>query len=213
MLPRIIPEIIETYAPLSIWESFYLRMRWRLCPYEYVETLLPGSGKILDFGCGYGMLSNLLTLKQPKRIVVGVDLSRRRIRIAKRSVKDRSNISFYCSDIKDLEKGQYDAVVMTDVLHHINDAKVVSLFRLITSFLSDNGSIIILEVGKAPLWKFRFTRVIDQLLNPLDSLHYRSMSELRHLLGNVSVKIENVMPLHKGLPLPDFVYLCKKDTI
>jgi len=58
---RSIPNsIFDLYKPVSRWESFYLKTRWRLCPFELIESCIPLKGRILDFGCGYGMLSNFL---------------------------------------------------------------------------------------------------------------------------------------------------------
>jgi len=210
MIPKIVPEVFEVYKPVSIWESFYLRTRWRLCPYESVETLIPKTGKILDLGCGYGMLTNLIALKGPSRSVIGIDLNSRRIRTAKRSSNNRNNIVFHCIALENLEASTYDAVVMTDVLHHIDDIKVKLLLAIITSFLSNNGVLVILDVDRTPFWKFYITYLIDRLLNPISPLHYRSLGKLRHLIERFPLNIENIIRSHKGLPLSDIIYFCRK---
>ena len=212
MLPKILPEVLEVYKPASIWESFYLRTRWRLCPYELVESLIPGKGKILDLGCGYGILANLLSLKSPSRSVVGIDLNDKRVGVAKRSVKNRKNIAFHCTAIENLKTTQYDAIVMTDVLHHIDETNVKQLLEIATSCLHYNGTLTILEVDRRPLWKFYFTYLIDRLLNPMSALHYRSMQGLIHLLEQFPLSIKKVTRSHKGLPLSDIIYFCKKNN-
>ena len=210
MLPKIIPEVLEVYEPVSIWESFYLKTRWRLCPYEAVEALIPNALKILDFGCGYGMLANLIAIKKPSRSVVGIDLNCRRIRTAKHSIKNRTNIEFLCAAIEDLEAAQYDAVVMTDVLHHIDDISVKRLLRIVTSLLRDNGVLVILDVDRTPFWKFYITYLIDRVLNPLSPLYYRSIGELRRLLEEFPISIEKTIRSHKGLPLSGVIYCYRK---
>jgi 2-polyprenyl-3-methyl-5-hydroxy-6-metoxy-1,4-benzoquinol methylase len=125
MLPKIPPELIDLYRPLSLREAFYLRTRWRLCPFQLVESHLPRQGKILDFGCGYGMLSNYLALRSLDRTVLGIDINASRINIAVRSLKDRRNVQFRCGDVDELRLTPFDAVVMTDVLHHMDDAMSV----------------------------------------------------------------------------------------
>lgn len=211
MLPKIRPEVLEVYNPVSIWESFYLRARWRLCPYESVETLVPKSGKILDLGCGYGMLANLIALKSPSRSVIGIDLNDRRIRTAKRSINDRNNIVFHCLALESIEVSTYDAVVMTDVLHHIDDETVTKLLKTITSLLSDNGVLVILDVDRAPFWKFFITYFIDRLLNPLSQLNYRSIGALRRLIEQFPLNNEKIIQSHKGLPLSDVIYRYRKN--
>lgn len=210
MLSTIPSHLLELYEPLSLWESFYLSTRWRLCPFDLVESHLPESGRILDFGCGYGMLSNYLALKNPRRSVFGIDLNPNRISVAQRSLKDNGDIIFKCGDIDDLEMAPFDAVVMTDVLHHISDSNIRLLMQKMRTLLKSDGSLVILDVDKSPLWKFFMTYTIDRLLNLNRSLHYRSASAMGFLLEELSFAIEKTIPADRGLPLADILYLCKK---
>ena len=107
MLSKIPPDLLELYRPMTSRESFYLRTRWRLCPFERVESLIPKEGSILDFGCGCGLLTNLLALRGPSRSVLAVDLDRDRIRVAERSVKDRKNVRFRCGDVDTLGPARF----------------------------------------------------------------------------------------------------------
>jgi len=213
MVPKIPSRILEVYKPVSLWESFYLRTRWRLCPYELVESLLPEMGRILDFGCGYGMLTNLLALRSPSRSVFGIDLNKKRIHVAQRSASNRNNITFHCGDIEGLEMAQFDAVVMTDVLHHIDDANVEILLEKINSCLRSEGILAILDVDKTPFWKFCITYVIDKLLNPRARLHYYTAQDMERLLRRLRLATEKIIRAHKGLPLSDIIYLCRKRSL
>jgi 2-polyprenyl-3-methyl-5-hydroxy-6-metoxy-1,4-benzoquinol methylase len=202
--------LLERYKPLSIWESFYLRTRWRLCPFELVESHVPRRGKILDFGCGYGMLSHFLALKSPARQVLGIDLNRARIEVAMRSSKGHPQVSFQLGDVRDFQGIPFDAVVMTDVLHHIDEDHVRVLLRIIRSCLSDQGTLVVLDVDRSPLPKFYTTYLIDRLLNITRSLHYRSRDLLVRLLGQSGFRIHQVVLADRGLPLSDVIYLCGK---
>lgn len=211
MLSRIPIQLLERYQPLSVWESFYLRTRWRLCPFETVESHVPRKGRILDFGCGYGMLSNYLALRSPDRRVLGIDLNRDRVGVAKRSSKGHPEVSFQLGDVRDFQGIPFDAVVMTDVLHHISDDKVRVLLRIIRSCLSDEGLFVVLDVDRAPVRKFYTTYLIDRLLNLTRPLHYRSRDLLVRLLGQSGFWVQHVIPADQGLPLSDVIYLCKKE--
>jgi 2-polyprenyl-3-methyl-5-hydroxy-6-metoxy-1,4-benzoquinol methylase len=211
VLSRIPLQLLERYRPLSTWESFYLRTRWRLCPFELVELHVPKRGRVLDFGCGYGMLSNFLALKSPNRRVLGIDLNRERIEVAKRSSKGHPEVSFQLGDVRDFQGIPFDTVVMTDVLHHISDDKVRVLLRIIHSCLSDNGILVVLDVGRSPSRKFYTTYLIDRLLNLTRSLHYRSQDLLMRLLGQSGFWVHQAVPADRGLPLSDVIYLCRKD--
>jgi len=210
MPPRIPIQILDTYRPLSLWESFYLRTRWRICPYGRIDSILPDSGKILDFGCGYGLLANYLVFKNPSRIVTGIDLSNKRIRTAKRSVRDRKNISFHCRSIERLGLAQYDAVVMTDVLHHINDTKLKLLLEIISSSLCNKGILAILDVDRKPFWKFCIAYLIDSILNPKDRFYYRSIREIQGLLNEYPFSQRKTCRADQGLPFSDVIYLFER---
>jgi 2-polyprenyl-3-methyl-5-hydroxy-6-metoxy-1,4-benzoquinol methylase len=210
MLSRIPLQLLERYRPYSTWESFYLRTRWRLCPFEIIESHVPRKGRILDFGCGYGMLSNFLALKSPDRQVLGIDLNRARIEVARRSSKWHPEVSFQLGDVRDFQGIPFDAVVMTDVLHHIDDANVRVLLRIIHSCLSAQGTLVVLDVDRSPLRKFYTTYLIDRLLNLSRSLHYRSRDLLMRLLDQTGFRVHRALSADRGLPLSDVIYLCKK---
>ncbi len=213
MPPRISSALLDLYKPITLRESLYLRTRWRLCPYEKVESYIPNSGKILDFGCGYGILSNFLALNQSDRDVLGMDLNRKRIDVAKRSIKGRKNISFRCIPFGGLKLSTFDAVVMTDVLHHIDENEINSILRSVWQCLRPGGKLVILDVDRRPILKFLITYLIDRMLNPNTGLYYRSVESMQHFIAQFPFRIERMVPSHKGLPLSDIIYVCSKESL
>jgi 2-polyprenyl-6-hydroxyphenyl methylase/3-demethylubiquinone-9 3-methyltransferase len=211
MLPGIPPTLVDLYKPLSFWESFYLRTRWRLCPFQLVEAYIPKAGRILDFGCGYGMLSNYLALTSPDREVLGIDLNAGRIRAAIRSVKNRKNIEFRCGDVRELKLTSFSAVVMTDVLHHMDDRSVSLLLTRVRECLHREGTLLILDVDSRPLWKFLVTYAIDRFLNFGSPLYYRSRPRMQALLEASLLPAHAIVSADQGLPLSDVIYLCRKE--
>jgi len=211
VLPKIPSYLLELYKPLSGWESFYLRARWRLCPYEVVESLLPKRGKILDLGCGYGLLANLIASKSRIRTVVGVDLNDSRVRVAKRSTKSLKNVSFHSYDVERFEITQFDAIVITDVLHHVNNTKIKIILERISCGLCRNGTLAILDVATVPFWKFCISYLVDRSLNPTSRLYFRSDRQMRNLLQKFSLTVEKTIEAHKKLLFSDVIYLCKKE--
>ncbi|MBN1105463.1 MAG: class I SAM-dependent methyltransferase [Deltaproteobacteria bacterium] len=211
MLPRIPSPLLDLYRPLSPWESFYLKTRWRLCPFGLLESLLPRNGRILDFGCGYGILSNLLVLRGPDRMVTGIDLNAERIAVASRSAGNRSNITFLLGNVERLKPEPFDAAVMTDVLHHIRDDRLEVLLRKIHRCLGSGGILAILDVDRTPFWKFCVTYSIDRLLNLSDRLWYRPVPSILDLLKRSGFRVEEVIRADRDLPLADVLVLCTKD--
>ena len=98
------------------------------------------SGKILDAGCGTGLLA--IYFKDHGYDTMGVDLSREMIEIAK---SKRPDIPFYVSDISEsLPEDKYDAVLSSlDVVNHITSAdKVKAFFENAFEHLNVNGAFI-----------------------------------------------------------------------
>jgi len=209
---RSIPDsIFNLYKPVSRWESFYLRTRWRLCPFDLIESCVPARGSILDFGCGYGMLSNLLAERGPERTVVGIDMNPKRMSVARRSISNRKNIRFHLGDVGTLAVSSFRAAVMTDVLHHIRDEQVDILLEKVCRCLGPDGLLAILDVDRKPFWKFCITYGIDSLLNPTDRLWYRPLGRLEKILNKAGLEVERVIRADRGLPLADILLLCRKD--
>jgi SAM-dependent methyltransferase len=104
-------------------------------------------GSILDLGCGPGWTS--LFLARAGWDVVGVDISDRMIEIARaRAQKDGVPATFAVSDMEelDLERRDFDAVLLFDSLHHCpGNAQVL---RRACEHLRPGGHLLLLE----PSW-------------------------------------------------------------
>ena len=94
---------------------------------EYIKSLQIKNPRVLDFGCGQGYFS--LELAREGCEVVGVDISSKSIEIAesyrKSLAKNQSqckNLKYFCGDINIIpELGDFDAVLTSGVLHHLED--------------------------------------------------------------------------------------------
>src|SRR4051794_26756275 len=102
-----IPALAERYRPvadlysgqgLRVRSYVYLRLLLGLLKAEQFDTLLPQQGLVVDFGCGYGLLANYLSLQAPRRQVLGIDADCARIAVAQASIRDRTNVQFACQD-------------------------------------------------------------------------------------------------------------------
>lgn len=95
--------------------------------------------KILDIGCGTGHILEYI----PHVDYHGYDLSPVYIDTAKKKYSDRG--TFYCSEVSELnlnDKGTYDIVISSGVLHHLNDNESKKLFELAYKALKPGGYFI-----------------------------------------------------------------------
>ncbi len=209
MHKRIPQELFNLYSDLGAAVIWYVRLRWRICPFEKIAQHVPLKGTIVDVGCGYGLLSNLLALTSPERDVIGIDLSPKRIRAAQRTVKDRRNIKFLLEDANSFKIEECDVFIMSDFLHHLSYRHQEELLAVCYQKLSKSGLLIIEEVDGRPYWKYQFTIIADGLLNLGKKISFRKSSEYLELLSRIGFQVKTETA-HKGLPFSDILYLCKK---
>jgi len=202
MIKEIPKKILERYDN----NKLYVRLRWRLCPFELIESLVPKKGTIIDIGCGYGILANLMYLKNKDRKIIGIDSSEKRINIAKRS---NNQIRFLLSKAESFEINNFDAAIMSDFLHHINYGAQDKLLKEVYKRLNKNGTLIIQEICHKPFWKYLTVWIIDRILNPGKGIYYRKEEEIINLLSKIGFRVKKVRA-DKDLPLSDIIYLCKK---
>jgi len=94
--------------------------------------------RVLDIGCGEGMLPAMIAHAGAKE-VVGVDYSKEAIDNA--NIKfNIDNLSFVCGDYKDI-KGNFDIVTMQGVLEHL-DEPWKELKNIADNYLGEDGMII-----------------------------------------------------------------------
>ncbi|MDP8298874.1 MAG: NAD-dependent epimerase/dehydratase family protein, partial [Candidatus Tantalella remota] len=101
------------------------------------------SGSILDYGCGVGLISKYLeTHFDPEKArITGYDISTESI---KKAGTKTENVVF-TSDINEVGKEKYNAIIVANVLHHIDREERAAFLRKVKSLLADDGYIFIFE--------------------------------------------------------------------
>ena len=102
--------------------------------------------KILDIGCGGGLLSE--PLSRLGATVTGIDASDRNIKIAKKHLeKSKLDIDYYCSSPdKFVAKEKFDVVLNMEIVEHVDN---VDFFLLKSSeLLKQNGLMFIATLNK-----------------------------------------------------------------
>lgn len=127
---------------------------------DVLENRLPPNARILDVGCGNGVISR--HLGRLGFSVLGIDVSEKTIDIANSLTKDIPNVTFKKKSAEELvaEGQQYDAVICSEVLEHLNDPG--SLLKVLYQTLSPKGKLIVtVPNGRGP----RETFVTKPVLN------------------------------------------------
>ncbi len=119
--------------------------------------------KILDVGCGGGLISEGLSKLGAK--VTGIDFVEENIKIAKlHAKKNNLKINYFVKDFeKEIIKDKYDVIVIFEVLEHLNNWE--TFLKKIKLNLNTNGVLIISTINKNLISKFFTIDIAENFLN------------------------------------------------
>lgn len=151
-----IPDLRRAVKCDYFYKSFWRDPHFaRLYLGEYVDTFLKylrelgprkGSLRVLDAGCGPGYVS--LEMARAGHHVVGIDISDKAIQSAKATALSNpytdgfGSLEYHVRPFHE-EKGQYDAVIFSGVIHHFHDPE--SVIQGALQLLPSGGLLACLE--------------------------------------------------------------------
>jgi SAM-dependent methyltransferase len=187
--------------------------------------LLTRCARVLDLGCGQGLLAALLVAArgawnsgawpdhwppapQPS-IIRGIELVARYVERAHRALMCRAE--FVSGDVRIVDFGSADGIVILDVLHYLDYADQRAILQRAHKALS-GGGILLLRVGNAAGGiRFALGKWVDQMVllvsgRGLKALHCRSLAEWRNLLSSTGFASETV-PMNSGTPFANVLII------
>ena len=137
--------------------------------------------KILDLGCGGGLVSE--GLSKIGANVTGIDFVKDNINIARiHAQKSNLNIDYKTLDFENKKiSSKFDIIVIFEVLEHLSDWK--SFIKKIQSNLKSNGVLIISTINKNLISKFLAIDLAENFLNwiPLNTHNYHKFIRPKEL--------------------------------
>lgn len=119
------------------------------CDEEFSHIDLPNDAKVLDAGCGSGLLARYLTTRFPTATIVGVDAAIDRIEQARKLARTSKNIEFRSANLRRLPfpDASFDFVFCRYVLHHMpNDlTDRVEVLRELYRCIKPAGKAVFVE--------------------------------------------------------------------
>jgi 2-polyprenyl-3-methyl-5-hydroxy-6-metoxy-1,4-benzoquinol methylase len=168
---------------------------WSKTKVKLILDLVEGK-KILDVGCGSGLLSR--TLLEKGYNVMVIDNDRKAIGLAK-----KKGINGFVADINSWKTNEkFDCAILADVLEHIADDKLV--MKKVCTLLKPNGCILL----NVPSYQFLFGK------HDIALGHRRRYSdnELRNKLEESGFKIETLRHWNLiALPITILTKISKRD--
>jgi 2-polyprenyl-3-methyl-5-hydroxy-6-metoxy-1,4-benzoquinol methylase len=206
-------------APASV--RMHLRLRWRSCPLDAVADRVPTRGRVLDLGCGHGLLAAYLALGSRERSVLGVDLDDRKLphgRVAaERARAEGAALEFEVAPGGVVPAGPWDAIVVVDVLYLLGEREQCELLVAAAGQLAAGGALLVKEMATEPRWKYRWNqlqetvsvRVLGITATERRDFCFVSPATIRGWLEPVGLTVEET-PLHRGYVHPHHLVVASR---
>jgi SAM-dependent methyltransferase len=197
--------------------------------------LLTGRARVLDIGCGQGLLTAwLLAADQAAREgawpaawpaapapthVRGIELMPHDVRRAEQALQGAvasGRASFVAADMCAADLGQADAVVILDVLHYVPIAAQDEVLRRVRDALSPDG-VLLLRVGDAAAGlPFRISNWVDFVVTTLRGhrlgrLYCRPLREWQATLSALGFEVE-AQPMSEGTPFANVLLVARRSA-
>jgi SAM-dependent methyltransferase len=193
--------------------------------------LLSGRKRILDIGCGQGLLASWLfsARKQYESgrwpsgwpeppildIVRGIELMPRDVERAKDSLSAHGDkVLIEVGNMCSADFGSADAVVILDVLHYVDFNAQDDVLRRVHHCLDSQG-VLLLRVGDAAAGlPFKMSNWVDNVVTWVRGhrtlpRYCRTLAEWKARLSDLGFEVD-AMPMHVGTPFANILLVCKK---
>lgn len=191
--------------------------------------LIPARSRVLDIGCGQGLLAALLYSIQsnPKLLqewpvdwapapvgihLRGIELMPRDVQRARRALAPlESDAEITQGDMCKADFGQTDVAVLLDVLHYVDYDAQHDILRRVNTALSAEGRLL-LRVGNAAAGlPFQFSNWVDMLVTLVRRqrwihLYCRSLKQWLGVLAELGFKVET-LTMDQGTPFANVLLI------
>ena len=205
-----VPEIISSFDDFII--RLYSRIRFQIIPQSFIDDFgkhLPESGKIIDFGCGFGLFSLYYAGQCPQRFIIGVDLDPHRIQVARQAAKKLGiqNLRYEVADATEWQTDEtFSGIYAFDLIHHLPEECHEAMIQKWRGLLKPGGVLIIKDVSTRPAWKRMFTYILDRLMVRSSPVHYRSPEEMGDMLTKAGLRWQS-FEVKDYLPYSHILYV------
>lgn len=155
------------YADAPRGDRFHTVVRWWSAPFDAVEAHVPLTGRVLEVGCGHGVLSAYMALCSPSRHVLGVDVDADKIALARAAAGSldpgEADVRFEAIEPGGLPEGEFDAIVIADVLYLLGADARSRLLDECVAHLAPDGVMVVKEIDLHPRWKARLAVIQERI--------------------------------------------------
>ena len=185
---------------MEIPKKIYFKLRALILPIDKIICQIPVEAKILDLGCGKGLVLNYLK-KYKSYTGVDLNLSSNKVKINKVNfVKDD------CVNYINQRLDQFDTFLIIDLLHHLNSDSQLNFLKDLLNKIKKNDTIIIKDIQPKNLLT-KFWNSFHDLIISKQIINYFNFQEFEN---NLSSDYKIVNNFYKRIFLYDHYFLIIK---
>lgn len=205
MKVAILQAVYSAYAFAPAVDRVRPAIRYCLASFSGLARLIPEQGRILDVGCGDGLLAvylkQILGRTQP---IVGVDIDPRKIHIAQQL--DLQDTVFQHEDVANVPAQSFDVVTVMHVLYLVPLHLREQFIRRCLNALKPHGTLVLGVNITMPRWKYYFAYLQEVIMVRVlgatkgATIRFSSLDEITQWVSAAGGKIANVVLLDKARP-------------
>jgi uncharacterized protein (DUF2062 family)/2-polyprenyl-3-methyl-5-hydroxy-6-metoxy-1,4-benzoquinol methylase len=224
--------VADRYLPASFTAWEFARNKLRGDPL-YSEVLfgghLPARGRLLDVGCGQGLLlATLATARSwnasgqwpsewtrpPELDLHGFDVRQRPVEIARIALGSEATVT--CGDARRATFQQYDAIAICDVLHLLSREEQDDLLKTLAGALSPGGVLLVREADGGAGWGVGLVKAVNFVRGLAHGtwrrFAFRSAHDWQRALAGMGLRVE-VHPAGAGTPFPNVLLVARAGAL
>lgn len=209
---------LKLYSDEPFGTRLFVQLRRSLTPAQSIAEKIPGSGSVLDIGCGHGLFSLALACAQAERRILAIDPSSAKLEIAARAGRTVPNAEFRHSSTEDVHDEKFGVILLIDVLYLLPYEHKLALLRRCRNLLASEGTLIVKASDTHPSWKCAVTYAQEKFMTGADltlghgGLHFLSCQENNALLNQAGF-ITELHHLRHWTPYPHVFFVARQAAL
>ena len=223
----------QPYAAAGRSAFYFARGKLRHDPVYFFllrQGVLPDRGRLLDVGCGRGLLLALLRAARESYRAgtwpagwaappldldpTGIDLRADHVLIARAALGGDARLE--ARDLRDFDFPPAAAIVLLDVLHYLREDEQRRALARAAAALTSGGVLLLREPDAGAGMAYVLSHLSERLLEalrgrPFAPQRYRRAAEWAGLLESLGFTVE-MEPMNEGTPFSNVLFVCTKSS-